>query len=94
MPVILIDWSDVREQLRMMTLRASVSVQGRSVTLYERTFKFADYNAPRSHNAFLAELAQVLPSHVTDWIHANPVKTDESKLCSYSLALGSLRASR
>lgn len=32
MPVILIDWSDVREQLRMMTLRASVSVQGRSVT--------------------------------------------------------------
>ncbi len=64
MPVILIDWSDVREQLRMMTLRASVSVQGRSVTLYERTFKFADHNAPRSHNAFLAELAQVLPSHV------------------------------
>ncbi|WP_335912385.1 MULTISPECIES: IS4 family transposase [Shewanella] len=64
MPVILIDWSDVREQLRMMTLRASVSVQGRSITLYERTFKFADYNAPRSHNAFLAELAQVLPSHV------------------------------
>ncbi|BCV58951.1 hypothetical protein TUM17384_28960 [Shewanella algae] len=29
MPVILIDWSDVREQLRMMTLRASVSVQGK-----------------------------------------------------------------
>ncbi|MGI3005324.1 IS4 family transposase, partial [Shewanella algae] len=45
MPIILIDWSDVREQLRMMTLRASVSVQGRAVTLYERTFKFADYNA-------------------------------------------------
>ncbi|MCE9684612.1 IS4 family transposase [Shewanella sp. AS16] len=61
MPVILVDWSDVREQLRMMTLRASVSVQGRSVTLYERTFLFEDYNAPRSHNAFLAELAKVLP---------------------------------
>nr|MCE9784361.1 hypothetical protein [Shewanella algae] len=43
-----------------MTLRASVSVQGRSVTLYERTFKFADYNAPRSHNAFLAESEEAL----------------------------------
>lgn len=44
-----------------MILRTSVSVQGRSVTLYERTFTFDDYNAPRSHNAFLAELAKVLP---------------------------------
>lgn len=34
------DWSDVREQLRMMTLRASISVKGRSITLYERTFLF------------------------------------------------------
>ena len=31
MPVILIDWSDVREQMRHQTLRASVSYQGRSV---------------------------------------------------------------
>ncbi len=38
MPNILVDWSDVREQLRIMTLRASISVQGRSVTVYERTF--------------------------------------------------------
>jgi hypothetical protein len=38
MPVVLVDWSDVREQLRHLTLRASVSVQGRSVTLYERVF--------------------------------------------------------
>ncbi len=40
MPIILVDWSDVREQLRMMTLRASTSVKGRSITLYERTFLF------------------------------------------------------
>jgi hypothetical protein len=61
MPIILVDWSDVREQLRIMTLRASISIQGRSVTVYEPTFLFEDYNAPRSHNAFLAELANVLP---------------------------------
>jgi hypothetical protein len=62
MPVVLVDWSDVREQLRLMTLRASVSVRGRSVILYERTFTFAQYNSPVSHNAFLAELANVLPA--------------------------------
>ena len=46
MPIVLVDWADVREQLRLMTLSASVSVQGRSVTLYERTFLFEDDNAP------------------------------------------------
>ncbi|WP_026972033.1 IS4 family transposase [Aliagarivorans marinus] len=61
MPIVLVDWADVREQLRMMTLRASISVRGRSVTLYERTFKFCDYNSPRSHNQFLRELSCVLP---------------------------------
>lgn len=63
MPIVLVDWADVREQLRLMTLRASISVQGRSVTLYERTFLFEDYNAPRSHNVFLAKLAQILPKN-------------------------------
>ncbi|GDY28007.1 iso-IS10R ORF [Agarivorans sp. Toyoura001] len=68
MPVVLVDWADVREQLRMMTLRASVSIKGRSITLYERTFEFKDYNAPRSHNQFLSELASVLPVGCTPLI--------------------------
>ena len=42
MPVVLVDWYDVREKRRHLTLRASVSVQGRSVTLYERVFSFGD----------------------------------------------------
>lgn len=61
MPIILIDWSDVREQMRHQTLRASVSFEGRSVTLYERVFPFAQYNSPVSHNPFLRELAAILP---------------------------------
>ena len=61
MPIILIDWSDVREQMRHQTLRASVSFEGRSVTLYERVFPFSQYNSPVSHNAFLRELAGILP---------------------------------
>jgi len=65
MPVILIDWSDVREQLRHMTLRAAIVLKGRSITLYERAFAWEDYNSPRSHNRFLHELASILPSGAT-----------------------------
>ena len=61
MPIILVDWSDVRAQMRHQTLRASVSFQGRSVTLYERVFPFSQYNSPVSHDLFLKELAQILP---------------------------------
>ncbi|ALU44945.1 IS4 family transposase [Pseudoalteromonas rubra] len=61
MPILLVDWADVREQLRLMTLRASVSIQGRSMIVYERTFTFAQYNSPKSHQLFLDELACVLP---------------------------------
>ncbi len=63
MPILLIDWADVREQLRLMTLRASISIKGRSMIIYERTFSFEQYNSPKSHQLFLDELAQVLPEH-------------------------------
>jgi hypothetical protein len=56
MPIILVDWSDVLEQRRIITLLASISVQGCSVTLYERSFLFEDYNSLRSFNAFIVEL--------------------------------------
>ena len=61
MPIVLIDWSDVREQMRHQTLRASISFEGRSVVLYERVFPFSQYNSPVSHNPFLRELATILP---------------------------------
>ncbi|MGU4989411.1 hypothetical protein MAX16_18410, partial [Escherichia coli] len=31
MPIVLVDWSDIREQKRLMVLRASVALHGRSV---------------------------------------------------------------
>ncbi|GAC06452.1 hypothetical protein GAGA_3619 [Paraglaciecola agarilytica NO2] len=73
MPVVLVDWSDVLAQLRHLTLRASVSVQGRSVTLYERVFS----KQPVSHNPFLRDLAGILPPAccpliVTDAGYRNP----------------------
>ncbi len=60
-PVILVDWSDVREQLRYMTLRASIALDGRAVTLYEQAFEYKQYNSPKSHQLFLDKLQQILP---------------------------------
>lgn len=64
-PVVLVDWSDVREQLRYMTLRASVAVKGRAVTLYEQAFEYKNYNSPKSHQLFLDKLQTFLPEGCT-----------------------------
>ena len=64
-PVILIDWSDVREQLRYMTLRASVALDGRAVTLYEQAFEYSKYNSPKTHQYFLDKLQSILPNGIT-----------------------------
>lgn len=61
-PVILVDWSDVREQLRYMTLRASIALDGRAVTIYEEVFEYKQYNSPKSHQAFLDKLQSILPN--------------------------------
>lgn len=61
MPIILIDWLDVREQMRHQTLRVSVSFEGRFVIPYKRAFPFSQYNFPVSQNPFLLELAAILP---------------------------------
>ncbi|MDD1784450.1 IS4 family transposase [Enterovibrio sp. ZSDZ35] len=64
-PVILIDWSDVREQFRHMTLRASVALDGRAVTLYEQAFEYAQYNSPITHQYFLDKVQELLPKETT-----------------------------
>ncbi len=63
-PIVLVDWADIREYKRLMVLRASVAVDGRSVTLFEQSFTFKQYNSPRSHQTFLDNFKAVLPSHV------------------------------
>lgn len=64
-PVVLIDWSDAREQLRYMTLRASIALSGRAVTLYEQAFEYAQYNSPNTHQYFLDKLEKILPQDAT-----------------------------
>ncbi|TDJ78424.1 IS4 family transposase, partial [Klebsiella pneumoniae] len=65
MPIVLVDWSDIREHKRIMALRASIAFNGRSITLYEKSYPLSEQCSKASHNGFLADLAKILPLHVT-----------------------------
>ena len=45
-----------------MTLRASVALDGRAVTIFEQVFEYGQYNSPKSHQTFLDKLQSILPS--------------------------------
>jgi hypothetical protein len=61
-PLILIDWSDLTPDRRWQVLRASVALEGRSVTLYEQVHPLSRATAPRVHEAFLTRIKAMLPS--------------------------------
>ncbi|TPE58324.1 IS4 family transposase, partial [Shewanella sp. LC2] len=42
MPIVLVDWSDIREHKRIMALRASIAFNGRSITLYEKSYPLSE----------------------------------------------------
>lgn len=62
MPLIVVDWSDLTPDRRWQLLRASVAIEGRSVTLYEQVHPQARATSPRVHQAFLSQLATMLPT--------------------------------
>lgn len=59
--LVVIDWSDVTADQKWHLLRASVAVDGRSVTLYEEVHPQKKYGDRSVHRRFLARLAQILP---------------------------------
>jgi hypothetical protein len=61
MPLIVIDWSDLTPDRRWQLLRASVAIEGRSMTLYEQVHPQSRATSPRVHQAFLKKLATMLP---------------------------------
>lgn len=65
MPLIVIDWSDLTPDRRWQLLRASVAIEGRSMTLYEQVHPQSRATSPRVHQAFLKKLATMLPSGCT-----------------------------
>jgi hypothetical protein len=64
-PVILVDWSDIVEQQRLMLIRAALVVEGRAIPLYEAIYTLKKYNSPTTHRQFLRELKALLPDHCT-----------------------------
>ena len=60
-PLIIIDWSDLTPDRRWQLLRASMALEGRSITLYEQVHPESCAAAPRVHKAFLTRLATLLP---------------------------------
>lgn len=61
MPLIVVDWSDLTPDRHWQLLRASVAIEGRSMTLYEEVHPQSSATSPSVHQAFLARLATMLP---------------------------------
>ena len=59
--LLVIDWSDLTPDQRWHWLRASVAVEGRSVTLYEEVHPQHRLGSPEVHRQFLARVAELLP---------------------------------
>ena len=62
-PVIIVDWSDMDECKRHFLLRASVPIEGRSLTLYEEVHTVKSKEKPKVHEHFLQTLQKMLPPH-------------------------------
>ena len=60
--LLVIDWSDLTPDQRWHWLRASVAVEGRSVTLYEEAHPQYRLGNPKVHRQFLARVAELLPA--------------------------------
>lgn len=59
--LVVVDWSDVTADQRWHLLRASVVVEGRSVTLYEEIHPQNKYGDRGVHGRFLARIVKLLP---------------------------------
>jgi hypothetical protein len=60
--LLVVDWSDLTRDQRWQWLRASVVVEGRSVTLYEEVHPQRRYGHPQVHRWFLQRVAELLPA--------------------------------
>jgi len=76
-PLIIVDWSPVQGDCAHNFLRASVTGNGRSLTLYEEVHELKDYANNKVHKNFLNNLAEVIPADcqpivITDAGFRNP----------------------
>jgi hypothetical protein len=62
-PVIVVDWSTLKEDESWHLLRAALAVGGRTVTLYEEVHSQRKQQSPGVHRRFLQRLKSLLPVH-------------------------------
>ena len=63
-PLIVIDWSELRDDNRWHVLRAGIPVGGRTLTILEQVYPQALAGSPRAENPFLKQLKMLVPAHV------------------------------
>jgi hypothetical protein len=63
-PLILVDWSNADDKKRHMLLRASLALEGRSLTLLQDVKSMDDEHCPHVHVAFLRRWKAQLPKHI------------------------------
>ncbi|MEA3640973.1 MAG: hypothetical protein VBE63_13655 [Lamprobacter sp.] len=61
-PLIVIDWSDLKDDQSLHLLRASLPVGGRSLTLYEEVHPQRDLGSRKVQHRFLQRLAEIIPA--------------------------------
>jgi hypothetical protein len=70
-PLILVDWSDLKEDQSVHLLRASLAVGGRSLTLYEEVHPRRKLGNRDVQCRFLSQLASLMPAKVAPIIVAD-----------------------
>lgn len=63
-PLIVIDWSDLKEDRSWHLLRAAIPVGGRTLPILDMVFPGGQQGSPKAEKQFLQRLAQVLPDDV------------------------------
>lgn len=70
-PLILVDWSDLKQDQSLHLLRASLAVGGRSLTLYEEVHRQKRLGNRSVQTQFLRRLATLLPARAAQIIIAD-----------------------
>lgn len=61
-PSIIIDWSGLTPCGAFHFLRASLAINGRSLTLYDQAYPLSEYCKERVHKSFLSQLQKIIPT--------------------------------
>lgn len=62
-PIIIVDWSGLTKCGEYHFIRASIPVNGRALSIYDKTYLESEYSSHRSHIEFISELKKVLPKN-------------------------------